>query len=199
MATQTQETQSGLVPYRVTVRQFKRMIDARVFPGRGRIELLGGRLVERMTKNDPHTFANSQLGDDLRRMLPDDLVVRQEGSADLGRYSRPEPDLVIVRGPHERYRAGAPQPEDILLVIEVADSTYKKDRGPMWQLYASAGLPCYWIVNIPKRVIEVYESPSGRGKAAAYGGSATFGESDEVPVVVDGRVIGRIAVNRVLP
>jgi Uma2 family endonuclease len=199
MTTQMRTAGSGVVPYRLTARQFEGMIAAGVFPDEARVELLGGMLVDKMTKNDPHDFAVARLGDSLRGLLPLDWIVREEKSLRLGRFWRPEPDLVVARGPHEAYRAGAPRAADVALLAEVADTTYLKDRGAKWRSYASAGIPVYWIVNLPQRRVEVYSAPSGRGKAAVYRDFLPYGPDDEVSVQINGREVGRILVRELLP
>ena len=96
-------------------------------------------------------------------------------------------------------RSGTRPPRDIAIVAEVADSSYAKDRGKKWRKYAAAKLAIYWIVNLPARRIEVYTAPSGRGKSAGYRDVSIYGEDDEVPVVIEGRELGRIKVRDVLP
>src|SRR5258708_16857197 len=99
MATRAKPTATAAItPYRLTVGQFETMIAAGVFPDRARVELLGGVLVERMTKNNPHNFAVGELADALRRLLPPGFFVAEEKSVTLGRRSRPEPDAGVVRG-----------------------------------------------------------------------------------------------------
>lgn len=195
----TVEIGARAIPYRLTVDQVSHMIEAGIFPPEKRVELLDGHLVDKMTKQDPHDFAVSQLGEELRRLVPAAWVVREEKAVTLGGWSRPVPDLAVVRGPLARYRAVTPGPQDIALIIEVSDTTYPKDRLDKSPLFADAGLACYWIVNIPKRRVEVYTDPAGRGESARYQRETTFGETAEVPVVIDGGEVGRVVVKDVLP
>jgi Uma2 family endonuclease len=188
-----------VVPYRLTVRQFEKMIDAGIFRAEDHVELLGGLLVDKMTTNDPHEFAVDQLGALLTRDLPVEWIARQEKSVVLGRFWRPQPDLAVARGPRERYSASAPKAADLGMLIEVADSSYPKDRGKKWRKYAASKIPIYWIVNLPQRRIEVYSAPSGRGKSAAYHDLKTYGPDDEVPVVLEGLELCRIKVRDLLP
>ena len=102
-----QGAEKGLKPYRLTVEQFEKMIDAGVFPDRPRVELLGGVLFRKMTKNDPHDFAVDFLGSVLNRLLEPAWLAREEKSVVLGKFWRPEPDIAVVRGPRERYRKRA--------------------------------------------------------------------------------------------
>jgi Uma2 family endonuclease len=148
-----------------------------------------------MTTYDPHDFAVDQLGDTLTRILPADWIARQEKSVVLGRYWRPQPDIAVARGPRTRYRSKAPRARDLGLLVEVAESSYAKDRGPKWVKYAGCGVLVYWIVNITERRVEVYTSPSGRGKSAVYRDVAIHGPDEEVPVIVEGRELGRIKVS----
>src|SRR5438128_4021395 len=104
MATQIQtppRSSSGVVPYRLTVRQFEKMIDAGVFRDEDHVELLGGILVDKMKKFEPHNFGVGKLGDILRDIIKPDWIVREEKPVILGRFWNPEPDLAVVRGPHE--------------------------------------------------------------------------------------------------
>jgi len=175
------------------------MIGAGVFPDGVRVELLGGVLVCKMTKNDPHDFCVGELGSLLSRLLEPSWVAREEKSVVLGKFWRPEPDVAIVRGPRDRYRSAAPRIADLGLLIEVADVSYAKDRGLKWRRHASVGVGHYWIVNLKQKRIEVYGQPEGRGKAAGFKEVALYGPEDEVPVILEGQERGRIAVRDVLP
>jgi hypothetical protein len=122
-------TRSGIVPYRLTVRQFEQMIDAGVFGDEDHVELLGGLLVDKMVKKDPHNFSVGELGEALRDIVKPDWIVREEKSVVLGRSWRPEPDIAVARGPGTRYRSSAPRRADLGLLAEVADASYQIDRG----------------------------------------------------------------------
>ena len=152
-----------------------------------------------MTKNDPHDFVVGRLGNALRVSLAVGFIVREEKSLRLGRRWRPEPDLAVVRGRWEDFSASAPQAPDVALLVEVADTTYAKDRGVKWRRYAAAGIPAYWIVNLLKRQIEVFGNPAERGMAASYRDAASYGPEAVLPVVIDGREVGRFAVRDLLP
>jgi len=189
---------SGLVPYRLSVRQFEKMIDAGIFRDEDHVELLGGLLVDKMVKKDPHNFSIDMLGAILNDKLPSPWIARQEKSVVLGRLWRPEPDLAIARGPRERYRSKGPRRADLGMLVEVADTSYAKDRGAKWRKYAASGVSVYWIVNLPLRRIEVYSTPSGRGKSAGYRDVKTYGPDEEVPLILEGHEWGRIKVSEVL-
>jgi len=201
MATETQPraTEAAWKPYRLSARQFLAMIDAGIFPEGAHVELLGGVLVEQMTKNNAHDFTVSRLGRLLARVLPEPWFAREEKSITLGRSWRPEPDLVVLRGPDDNYRDRSPTAKDIGFLVEVSASSAALDRGPKLRRYAAAGIPVYWIVHLSKRQVEVYRDPSGRGRSAGYRRADTFGIDAEAPVEIDGREVGRVAVRDVLP
>lgn len=159
------QTVSGLVPYRLSVRQVERMLDAGVFPDGSRFELIDGRLVQRTTKHEPHNFCVDNLAKRLETLVRPLAYVREEKSLKSGRWHWPEPDIHVVRGRRADYRAQGPRARDVPLIIEVADTTYAKYRGRKWRLYALVGIPAYRIVRLPERVVEVYVSPHGRGRA----------------------------------
>src|SRR4051812_15916001 len=98
MATQTQTT-TGLSLYRLDVQQFEKMIEAGVFPEGVHVELLGGLLVAKMTKNPPHDYAVGETADILRGIVGRNWKVSEEKSSALGRSWMPEPDIAVIRGP----------------------------------------------------------------------------------------------------
>ncbi len=186
-------------PYRLTVRRFQKAVEAGVFPADARIELLGGIPVEKMTSYPPHNSTVYRLVFGLRNLLAADWIVLEEKPIVTGRRWRPMPDLAVVRGPIDRYLRVDPATADVALVVEVADSSYPKDRGPKWRQYASEGLPAYWIVNIEAGQVEVYTDPEGRGVAAGYRTSTVFKKGQSIPVAIDGDEVARIDVDAFLP
>ncbi|GAC1468791.1 MAG: Uma2 family endonuclease [Isosphaeraceae bacterium] len=189
----------GVTPYRLTVEQYLKMIDLGVLPHDAHVELLGGVLTAKMTKNAPHNFAVGQLAHALRTLELQDCLIREEKSVVLGPNWRPEPDVALVRGPNDRYRTSDPTAADILLLVEVVDSSGAVDRGVKRQGYALARVPCYWIVDLSSRSIEVHTSPEGVGDSAQYRSVSVHEADSVVPVVIDGREVHRVAVKDVLP
>jgi Uma2 family endonuclease len=186
-------------PYRLSVSQFLAMIDAGIFPHDAHVELLGGVLVQMMTKGDPHDSTLDSIAEELRRLTPAGWILREDKSLQLGPRSRPEPDVAIVRGPRKQYGRRTPHARETALVIEVAESSYAYDRGEKWRAYAAARIPIYWIVNLEKEQIEVFTNPMGRGKSASYRELTLFGVDDEVPLFIEGHEVGRISVKDILP
>jgi len=198
MATQIATNDPALVPLRLTVEQVEKMVGAGIFPDSANFELLGGLLVDKMTTNEPHNFAVIQFAEGLRRLLPADWCIREEKSFRLGRRWLPEPDIAVLRRPMVEYRGQWPGPDDLALIGEVSDTSYAKDRGPKWRRFAVARIPAYWIVHLPKRQVEVYTEPTGRGRLAEYRNVTIHGADGEVPVVLDDHHFGQIAVQDLL-
>jgi Uma2 family endonuclease len=168
MTTDVQPVETRSKLYRISVNQYLKMIGAGVFPDTARIELLGGKLVEKMTKDPPHNLVVGRLGRVIGRILPEPWFVSEEKPVKLGRFWYPEPDIAVVKGPDHHFESKTPEAADLGLLVEVSESSYHQDRGQKWRLYASAGIHCYWIVNLPQRRIEVYREPAGSGRSASY-------------------------------
>src|SRR5262249_2133679 len=125
---------------------------------------------------------------------PDWHVCKEDPVRIPNRRSEPEPDISVVRGSIDDYTDHHPGPADVALVVEVTRTTAAKDR-KLARVYAAGGIPTYWIVNVPKRQLEVYSSPTG----GAYSVSKILREADSVDLVIDGQVIGQIPVADLLP
>ena len=191
------ESRPGHRPlYRLSVEQYHRISEAGIIPSGAAVELIEGLLVRKMPKNPPHIIATALLNRLLLRLLPDDWFVLIGDPIMLEALgSEPEPDVMIVRGNPRDYRAAKPGPDAAALVIEVADTSYRYDRQVKWALYAAAGVPVYWIVDLNRRVLEVHADPSAEG----YRSLAVLALDDEAPVVLDGREVARLRVADILP
>jgi Uma2 family endonuclease len=168
--------------------------------GNAKAEFLGGE-VYLMTPKREHIRCGFNLERLLKAVLPaGDWFVSRESCIELA-GGLPLPDIAILRGPegdqYSRAR-GMPTERDVVLIAEVSERTYRKDRTKKLPRYADAGIPVYWIVSIKKRQVEVFWQPRGQGSAATYVQSAIYKEGQEVPVVIDGAEAGRIAVADIL-
>ncbi len=185
--------------YPISVAMFDKMIAAGVFPPKNRIFLWNGRLVEKMTKNPPHVFAQNRLVKFFQSFALQGWFVEQDQPVTLGEKSVPEPDLKVVRGSDEDFRKKRPEASDISLAVEVSDSSLPLDTRSVLRKYARAGIPVYWVVNIPDARIEVYSDPTGPDRRPAYRSRRDYGLEEEAPVILDGREVGKIAVKNVMP
>src|SRR5262249_8406459 len=110
-----------------------------------------------------------------------------------------EPDIVVASGSVRSYLNHHPRPQEIALLIEVADSTLIRDRQDKGRLYARASIICYWIINLVDRQVEVYTDPTGPGRSPSYRQQQIYGVADSVPLVIGGREVARIPVTDLLP
>ena len=132
-------------------------------------------------------------------MIPAGWHVAKEDPVVIQPYSEPEPDLSVVRGAIRDYLKRKPEPRDVALLVEVSDSSYAYDRSKKLAIYAAAAFAIYWILNLPERRLEVYSDPTGPSEAPEYRHRQDYGPDDAVPLVIDGREVGRIAVRDLLP
>jgi Uma2 family endonuclease len=182
----------------LTVEQYHEMTGAGILVEGDPIELLEGWLVRKVTKYPPHMLSAGCTLDALAAVVGTPWHVRAEGPI-VTRDSEPEPDVSVVRGQRRDYARRHPGPEDVALLVEVADTSLERDRGWKKRIYAAAEIPVYWIVNLADRQVEVFAGPSGPGDEPDYGTRQVFLPGDQVPVVLDGNEVGRIAVDDLLP
>ena len=156
------------------------------------LELLEGYLVHKMVRNAPHDGTIDSLMDILFPMMPGGWRVRVQQAVTL-RDSVPEPDLAVVRRKGVGYKQGHPAPADIAIAIEVSDSSLDSDRADKCRIYARAGIPVYWIVNLVDNQIEVYTSPIG-DPTPEYRVRTDRHPGDDIDVILDGRTVGSVSV-----
>jgi Uma2 family endonuclease len=183
--------------YRLTVEEYHRLLESGVLGNTNRLELIDGVLVRQMTHNPPHAATVDLTQGLLRPLLTSEWHLREQKPITLS-DSEPEPDVGVVRGPARRYARAHPQPKDIAMLVEVADSTLASDRAEKGPIYARARIPVYWIINLIDRCVEVYTQPRA-GRNPAYRQRQVYGDSDTVPVVIAGKEVGRLAVRDLLP
>lgn len=182
---------------RFTVEEYHKMIDAGVFLDGEPYELLDGYVVQKISRGKPHDFAVQALGKRLLRLLPTGWDVRVQCAVTLSE-SEPEPAFAIVRGDETAYRTHYPYPSDVVALVEISSSSLIIDRQDKGRIYSQDGIPVYWVVNVVDRKIEVYSEPSGPCESPAYAKCDEYSIGTAVPVVVDGSVVGTIAVADVM-
>ncbi len=193
----TVNTPDDLPLWRMSVEKYHKAIDAGVLAGEP-IELLEGWLICKVTKNIPHASASRRIRAALAKILPSNVLMDNENPITL-QESQPEPDIFIVRGQLQDYETHHPFAEDILLVVEISDSTLQQDRTTKKRIYARAGIPIYWLANLVDDQIEVYNDPSGPTQLPDYHQRRDYQIGDTLPVVIDGDEIGQLAVDDLLP
>jgi Uma2 family endonuclease len=181
--------------YSLSLEQYERMVTDGTISADDRVELLNGILVTKMGKTPPHSLAHYAIEYAIRNLIPTAYWLRHEEPIRIAPNSEPEPDLSLVRGSPFDYADRHPGAEAVALVAEISDSSLPRDRGGKWLLYAGAGIPSFWILNLVDRQLEVYSEPSARG----YGRRDLFGPGGTIPLVIDGEELGVIDMNALLP
>jgi Uma2 family endonuclease len=181
--------------YRLSLEQYEAMVASGIFTCRDRFHLIRGLLVSKMTQNTPHSTADLLCGDALERTIPPGWHVRPAKPIRIpGQGSKPEPDRSVARGGIRDYSHRDPEPSDIALVVEVADSRLREAHD-LIDVYGSGGIPVYWIINLIDRLVEVYSNPGPSG----YGSMEVLMPGHDLAVVIDGIEVGQIPVTDFLP
>ena len=142
-----------------TVSEYYRMAEADILTEEDRVELIAGQIVAMSPIGSRHAACVDRLNGLLHRQLEQAFIVRVQSPVALDAYSEPEPDLVLLRARADFYAAAHPSAADVLLAIEVADTSVKYDREVKLPLYAQAGIPEVWLIDLQKGHIEVYARP----------------------------------------
>ena len=182
--------------YRFSVEQYLTMIERGVLSSDDRVELIDGWIVSKMTKNTPHIAATEFFVHELSRLFPEGYFVRKEDPIQLDN-SVPEPDVVLIRGTRQDFRRRLPVAAEIALIVEVADTSLSRDRNEKLRIYADSGILNYWLINLVDSVVEVYADPKSVEGKRIYQSIKIVRINDELPVVIDGREVGRILLREV--
>jgi len=142
---------------RYSVERYFELTRTGVIAAQDRVELLEGLIVAMAPQTSPHLLAVHRVGTALNEKLGKDVLVRVQMSFLAGRESVPEPDIAVVPGKPDDYTGRHPTRAE--LIVEVAESSIVQDRITKAHIYARAGVPCYWIVNVRDRRIEAYGAP----------------------------------------
>jgi len=148
-----------------SVGEYYAMADAGILRLDERVELLDGDVVAMTAVSSRHAACIDWFSRTLILALVEATIVRVQGPVRLDDDNEPEPDVVLLRRRDDYYATGHPGPDDVLLLIEVADSTLEFDRNVKLRLYAQAGIPEVWISNLRNRRVESYTDPTEDGYA----------------------------------
>ena len=184
--------------WRFSVEQYHQMIRAGILTTDEPIELLEGWLVHKMPKTPTHRVTTKLVRKALAKLAPNGYYVNSLESITL-EDSEPEPDVVVVRGNPRNDHDRPPTAQEIEFVVEVADSTLERDRTLKKRLYARAGIPQYWLIDLLELCIEVYTEPTGLVGEPDYQQVQPYELSDFVPVVIGRTELGQLAVRELLP
>lgn len=178
---------------RFTVAQYHDMIRNGILTEDHRVELLDGWIVPKMPHNPAHDGTIWQTQTHLLRLVPQQWLLRVQ-SAITTKDSEPEPDVVIARWRIDGYGQSHPKPEEIGLIIEVADSTLEADRKIKAELYARARIPVYWIINVVEMQVEVHSQPQ-RGRSPKYRQVEVYERGQKLPLILGDQTVCEIEVD----
>jgi Uma2 family endonuclease len=148
---------------RWTTQDYHRMSELGVLLPDEKTELIAGQIILKVAKGIAHVIALRLLVRRLQAQLNVPAHIRTQDPITLDDYSEPEPDLVIVRGEILDYADHHPRPEEILLVVEVADSTLQRDCEIKDKLYAQSNIEEYWVLDLPNRRLHMFRNPTATG------------------------------------
>ena len=141
------------------VDEYYRMARAGVLKPDDRVELIEGEIIKMSPIGSPHAACVSRLDDLLHNINKPKVMVRIQNPIRLDNFSEPVPDVAILKPRRDYYSTRHPAPSDVLVIIEVADTSVVADRHIKIPLYARSLIPEVWLVNLPKKVIETYFNP----------------------------------------
>jgi Uma2 family endonuclease len=172
-----------------TVEDYYRLSELGILDGDDRTELIIGQIVIMAAKGTLHVVALQLLTHKLAAQLEQIALIRTQDPIRLNDFSEPEPDLAIVKGTILDYTQHHPRPEDIYLVVEIADSTLKTDCEVKDKLYAQAGITDYWVIDIKNRQVHIFREPTSTG----YNNNFILTESQTVSPLAFSHIILPIA------
>lgn len=173
--------------------EYYRMAAAGVLSEDDRVELIEGEIVEMNPIGSRHAACVGRLTELLGRLVVGKAIVWVQNPVQISDYSEPLPDVALLKRRDDFYAQANPQPSDVLLIIEVADSSVEYDRDIKIPLYAQSGISEVWLVNLPEGTIETYTQPSNDSyKETRYVKRGESLESKSIPsVTIDaGSVLG---------
>jgi Uma2 family endonuclease len=148
--------------HRFTVAEYHRMAEVGILAEDDRVELIRGEIVDMTPIGRKHQACVDRLTRLVVRGLGEKVIVRVQGPIRLDEHSEPQPDLALLRDCPDFYATTDAAPEDVLLVVEVADTSAQHDREVKVPLYAQAGIPEVWLVNLMEDAITVYREPESQ-------------------------------------
>ena len=163
LTTMPAPTTPKITKRRFSVKEYYLMADAGILSPRDRVELIDGEIVQMAPIGSYHAACVDTLSNLFREMLGRRVIVRVQNPVRLGERSEPEPDIALLRPRADAYRDAHPGPDDVMLIVEVSHSTVEYDRDVKTPLYAEAGIPELWLVNLDEDYIDGLSDPNGAG------------------------------------
>lgn len=180
-------------PRRFTVEEYNLMGETGVIKPDERVELIEGEIYKMSPKGNKHVVSTTRANSCFRKHLGDRAIVRSQDPIKLGERSEPEPDIALLSPDEKEYVDRDPTPQEILFVLEIADTTLAYDRTKKAQLYTQAGIIQYGILNLNACELEDYREPDASG----YRTKHTYRADESFTLVAFPEV--RITISELLP
>ncbi|MGK7394298.1 MAG: Uma2 family endonuclease [Candidatus Cyclobacteriaceae bacterium M3_2C_046] len=145
----------------INVDEYYRMAETGILTEADRVELIHGEILNMSPIGSKHMAVVNRLNKLLAEYLTNDEIVSIQNPVRINDLNVPEPDISVLKYREDFYAQQHPGGQDVLLVIEVSETTFAYDKEIKLPIYASAGIPEYWIINLEKTEIEVHKLPSG--------------------------------------
>ena len=162
-----------------TVEEYLRMVDVGILKPKERVELIEGEILLMPPMGHPHFAGIMKYIHVFRQFPADRFALLLQAPLPLGENSAPEPDVALLKYREDNYSSGFPGPDDVLLVIEVSDSSLNYDRDVKAHIYGRAGIPETWVLNLPGDCLERFTEPGPEG----YTQHATLRRGDKIRLV----------------
>lgn len=146
---------------RFTVDDYYRMAEVGILGHTERVELIEGEVIEMSPIGSRHAMAVNRANMIFARGIGDRAVVAIQNAAHIDLYNEPQPDVVLIRPREDFYGKAHPQPEDIVLLIEISETSFRFDRNIKLPIYARSGIPEVWIVDLNSDAIHSFRNPTG--------------------------------------
>lgn len=176
----------------LTVSEYHKMAEVGILDADDRVELINGEIIQMSPIGSLHTSHVKRITRNLYKILGEDILISVQDPVQLGIHSEPEPDIALLTFREDFYEKKHPEAKDVLLVIEVSDTSLGYDREIKKPLFASAAIPEFWIVNLEESQVEVYKNPVNGDYASRQdfkNSDTIFIESLDIAVRVD-KILG---------
>jgi Uma2 family endonuclease len=149
--------------HRFTVDEYRRMGETGIFHEDDRVELIEGEIIEMSPIGSAHSGTNIRLHKRLEQVVGERAIVSSQNPIVLGDFSEPQPDIALLRPRDDFYTSSHPTPADVLLVIEIAESSLRYDLEVKFPLYAGHGIPAVWLVDLQNGRLLIFSEPEETG------------------------------------
>lgn len=144
-----------------------------------RVELIHGEIINLSPIGNKHAVAVSYISTLLIEAFKRKVFIWSQNPIHIDQWNEPQPDIAVLRYNLQRYNATLPEPKDVEAIIEVACTSYDIDKNIKLPIYATSGIPAYWIVNLPENRIEVYSDP----ESEQYNNQRNYYSEDHIPLL----------------